>query len=75
MLETLVCWQIRIFCDRNYEYRLEGGYGIQPPQVAETVKQVIGIGVVGCNIEDLSGDPTSTFRRVEGHKILFAPRG
>lgn len=38
---------------------LEGGYGIQPSQVAETVKQAIGIGVVGCNIEDLSGDPSS----------------
>ncbi|TGL60573.1 isocitrate lyase/PEP mutase family protein [Leptospira sarikeiensis] len=36
---------------------LEAGYGIQPEEVAETIKLAIGIGVVGCNIEDLSGDP------------------
>lgn len=35
---------------------LEGGYGISPATVAETIRLAIGIGVVGCNLEDLSGD-------------------
>ncbi len=35
---------------------LEGGFGTRPDRVAETVQMAIAIGVVGCNIEDLSGD-------------------
>jgi 2-methylisocitrate lyase-like PEP mutase family enzyme len=31
---------------------LEGGYGPQPDDVAETIRQAIGVGVVGANIED-----------------------
>ncbi|MCE9596499.1 MAG: isocitrate lyase/phosphoenolpyruvate mutase family protein [Spirochaetia bacterium] len=38
---------------------LEGGYGIAPNVVAETVRMAIEIGVVGCNIEDLSGNVDS----------------
>lgn len=32
---------------------LEAGYGIEPGQVAETVRLAIAAGAVGCNIEDL----------------------
>ncbi|EMO51999.1 phosphoenolpyruvate mutase [Leptospira noguchii] len=35
---------------------LESGYGIEPNKVAETVRRAIEVGVVGCNIEDLSSD-------------------
>ncbi|XDD52122.1 isocitrate lyase/phosphoenolpyruvate mutase family protein [Leptospira sp. WS92.C1] len=38
---------------------LESGYGIEPDQVAETVRRGIAIGAIGCNIEDLSGNPLS----------------
>ncbi len=38
---------------------LEGGYGISPDSVADTVRLAIGIGAVGCNIEDLSGNSLS----------------
>ncbi len=31
---------------------LEGGYGIGPEEVAETVRQAVDAGLVGCNIED-----------------------
>ena len=31
---------------------LEGGYGVDPEEVAETVRQAIDAGLVGCNIED-----------------------
>ncbi|PJZ55815.1 isocitrate lyase/PEP mutase family protein [Leptospira barantonii] len=44
---------------------LEGGYGIEPDQVAETVKRAIAIGAVGCNIEDLSGDTSSPLLDVQ----------
>jgi len=33
---------------------LEAGYGRDPAIVAETVRQAIGVGVVGCNLEDSS---------------------
>jgi 2-methylisocitrate lyase-like PEP mutase family enzyme len=36
---------------------LEAGYGAAPEDVAETVRLAIQAGVVGGNIEDLSGDP------------------
>ncbi|EMN01275.1 phosphoenolpyruvate mutase [Leptospira noguchii str. 1993005606] len=35
---------------------LESGYGIEPNKVAETVRRAIEVGVVGCNIKDLSSD-------------------
>ncbi|EMS85416.1 phosphoenolpyruvate mutase [Leptospira noguchii str. Cascata] len=35
---------------------LESGYGIEPDKVAETVRRAIEVGVVGCNLEDLSSD-------------------
>lgn len=38
---------------------LESGYGTAPEIVAETVRMAMGIGVIGCNIEDLSGDATN----------------
>ncbi len=36
---------------------LEAGYADQPAGVAETVRLAIAAGVVGCNLEDGSGDP------------------
>jgi 2-methylisocitrate lyase-like PEP mutase family enzyme len=33
---------------------IENGYGETPEDVGETVRQLIGMGVVGCNIEDVS---------------------
>lgn len=39
---------------------LESGYGIGPDIAAETVRLAIEMGVVGCNIEDLSGDATTS---------------
>lgn len=36
---------------------LEAGFGAAPEDVAETIRLVIQAGVVGGNIEDLSGDP------------------
>lgn len=36
---------------------LEAGYGAAPEEVAETIRLAIQAGVVGGNIEDLSGDP------------------
>ncbi|MBL8020897.1 MAG: isocitrate lyase/phosphoenolpyruvate mutase family protein [Leptospirales bacterium] len=38
---------------------LESGYGTAPEIVAETVRMAMDIGVVGCNIEDLSGNEDS----------------
>jgi len=31
---------------------IEAGYGTEPPDVAETIRQVIQAGVVGVNLED-----------------------
>src|SRR5450830_376143 len=36
---------------------LEAGFGAAPEDVAETIRLAIQAGVVGGNIEDLSGDP------------------
>ena len=36
---------------------LENGYGPQPEDVAETVRQAVAAGAVGGNIEDYTGDP------------------
>ena len=36
---------------------LEIGFGPAPEDVAETIHQSIGIGLAGCSIEDISGDP------------------
>jgi 2-methylisocitrate lyase-like PEP mutase family enzyme len=36
---------------------LEAGFGVAPEHVAETIRLAIQAGVVGGNIEDLSGDP------------------
>jgi len=36
---------------------LESGYGETAEEVAETIRLAIQAGVVGCNIEDVSGDP------------------
>lgn len=44
---------------------LEAGYGTEPEKVAETVRQAIAIGVVGCNIEDHSGSPASPLLNAE----------
>jgi 2-methylisocitrate lyase-like PEP mutase family enzyme len=35
---------------------LEGGYGVAPEVVADTVARVIALGAVGANIEDYTGD-------------------
>ncbi len=37
---------------------LQGGYGIDPAHVAETVRLAIAAGAVGCNIEDLGKTPS-----------------
>jgi 2-methylisocitrate lyase-like PEP mutase family enzyme len=36
---------------------LEKGFGREPEVVAETIRQAAGVGLVGCTIEDTSGDP------------------
>ena len=36
---------------------LEKGFGREPEVVAETIRQAAGAGLVGCTIEDTSGDP------------------
>jgi 2-methylisocitrate lyase-like PEP mutase family enzyme len=36
---------------------LEKGFGREPEVVAETIRQAAGVGLVGCTIEDSSGDP------------------
>lgn len=36
---------------------LENGYGSQPEEVAETIRQAVAAGVAGGNIEDYTGDP------------------
>lgn len=53
---------------------LESGYGIGPDKVAETVRRAISIGIVGCNIEDLSGDNSSPLLNAElaAERIHFA---
>ena len=35
---------------------LEAGYGIEPEEVGETIRQAIAIGAAGANIEDYTGD-------------------
>ncbi|WP_246047814.1 isocitrate lyase/PEP mutase family protein [Leptospira ilyithenensis] len=54
---------------------LEAGYGIQPSEVAETIRQAIAIGVVGCNLEDLSGDKSSPLLDAElASERIYAAR-
>jgi 2-methylisocitrate lyase-like PEP mutase family enzyme len=36
---------------------LEGGFGPNPEDVAETIRQAAAIGLVGCTIEDTTADP------------------
>ncbi len=40
---------------------LENGYGHEPDQVAETIRQIAGAGVVGGSIEDYSGEEIYDF--------------
>jgi 2-methylisocitrate lyase-like PEP mutase family enzyme len=37
---------------------LEKGFGREPEVVAETIRQAASVGLVGCTIEDTSGDPS-----------------
>ncbi|TGM03781.1 isocitrate lyase/phosphoenolpyruvate mutase family protein [Leptospira barantonii] len=54
---------------------LEGGYGIEPDKVAETVRMAIAVGTVGCNIEDLSGDVSSPLLEAQlAVERIFAAR-
>lgn len=43
---------------------VENGYGETPEDVAETVRRLIGIGAVGCNIEDVSSNFDGTLEDV-----------
>ena len=36
---------------------LENGFGHEPEEVAETIRQAVDAGLAGCSIEDTSGDP------------------
>jgi 2-methylisocitrate lyase-like PEP mutase family enzyme len=36
---------------------IEGGYGLSPREVGETVRAIIGVGAVGINLEDTPGGP------------------
>ena len=38
---------------------IEAGYGPAPADVAETVRRVVGVGAVGVNLEDATGDPAA----------------
>jgi 2-methylisocitrate lyase-like PEP mutase family enzyme len=52
--------QARVICDTTdlpVSADLEKGFGDAPEIVAETVKLAAGAGLVGCSIEDASGNP------------------
>jgi 2-methylisocitrate lyase-like PEP mutase family enzyme len=54
MLE--LCGQIAAAVDVPVSADLEAGYGPRPEDVATTVTDAIAAGLVGCNIEDATGD-------------------
>ena len=54
--------QIASACEIPVSADIEGGYGIDPRQVAETVAAVIGAGAVGVNIEDAAEDRSGGLR-------------
>jgi 2-methylisocitrate lyase-like PEP mutase family enzyme len=52
--------QARIICDATelpVSADLEKGFGDEPKVVAETIRQAAGAGLVGCSIEDATGNP------------------
>jgi 2-methylisocitrate lyase-like PEP mutase family enzyme len=44
---------------------LEAGYGPRPEDVADTVRGAVAAGLVGCNIEDCTGDPDRPLLELE----------
>jgi 2-methylisocitrate lyase-like PEP mutase family enzyme len=46
---------------------LEGGYGATPSAVGETVGGALAVGVVGCNLEDGTGDAAAPLRDAAEH--------
>ncbi|MVN85779.1 isocitrate lyase/phosphoenolpyruvate mutase family protein [Deinococcus sp. HMF7620] len=44
---------------------LEAGYGPRPAEVADTVRAALGLGVVGLNLEDATGNPAQPLFTVE----------
>ncbi len=53
---------------------LEAGYGKTPPEVAETVRQAMEIGVVGANLEDSAGPDRSLTELARQTEIIHAVR-
>ena len=44
---------------------LENGFGSDPSTVSETVRLAASAGLVGCSIEDTTGDPASPIHEIE----------
>ena len=54
----------------------EGGFAVEPQQVAANVKLAADTGIAGLSIEDSSGDAADPLYRVRsGRRRVFAPRG
>nr|WP_294864048.1 isocitrate lyase/phosphoenolpyruvate mutase family protein [uncultured Pseudogulbenkiania sp.] len=51
--------QIAAAVDLPVSADLEAGYGVEPEQVGDTIRQAIAAGAVGGNIEDFSGEPSA----------------
>lgn len=54
---------------------IEGGYHEHPATVADTVRRMIDVGVVGINIEDGSADPLLLCRKVEAIRAASISAG
>lgn len=56
--EEMIVWcgRIAAMVDLPVTFDLENGYGDEAEAVAETVRDLIGAGGIGCNIEDSAGD-------------------
>jgi 2-methylisocitrate lyase-like PEP mutase family enzyme len=61
--------QARVICDATdlpVSADLEKGFGDAPETVAETIRLAAGVGLVGCSIEDASGNPAAPIFEI-GH--------
>src|SRR3984893_17324155 len=61
--------QARVICDATdlpVSADLEKGFGDAPEIVAETIRLAAGAGLVGCSIEDASGNPDAPIYEI-GH--------